>query len=132
MTTWRSPPKIPHPAAATRAFYIQIPTGKPFHNATARYGDLARTFFPTLPPHTKKMLVFDGHSYIEYDVIEFPDEYRGTNEFEQVRFKLKTSDPNGLLWYSGNKDRNVHFSIKAGPVSELRYSEISREISLCV
>jgi len=69
-------------------------------------------FFPTLPPNAKKMLVFDGRSYVAYDVSQFPDNYLEVNGFEQLRMKFKTTDPNGLLWYSGNEDRNLHFSIK--------------------
>jgi len=60
----------------------------------------------------KKQLIFDGKSYISYDVIQLPPEYRQPNNVEQIHIKLRTKDPSGLLWYSGTSERNLHLSLK--------------------
>ena len=66
--------------------------------------------FPTAGPN--KMLVFDGESWITYDFSQLPDEYLNKNQFEKFHIRFKSEEPNGLLWYSGTDQRNMHLSLK--------------------
>ena len=66
--------------------------------------------FPTAAPN--KMLVFDGDSWISYDFSQLPEEYLKKNQYEKFHIRFKTDKPNGLLWYSGNEQRNMHLSLK--------------------
>ena len=99
-------------ATTTRGYYVQIPTGRPVRTTTVRHGVVGADILPTLPPGSRKMLLFDGNSWITYDLSLFPEEYLRSNGFEQFHLRFKTEEPNGLLWYSGNENRNIHLSLK--------------------
>ena len=58
------------------------------------------------------MLVFDGNTWILYDISHLPDNWHEQNFYENLEFDFRTDNANGLLWFSGTRDRNVHLSLK--------------------
>jgi hypothetical protein len=68
----------------------------------------------TTPTSEDEMLVFNGRSWITYDFSELPPQYLVDNDYEKFLIQFRTDNPNGLLWFSGTKDRNMHLNIKEG------------------
>ena len=67
---------------------------------------------PPVSPDADKWPVFDGHSWIVYDISQLDDSYHRLNRHEEFHIRFKTDQPDGLLWYNGNDTNNVHLSIK--------------------
>lgn len=65
--------------------------------------------------------MFDGRAWIKYDMTKFPVEYLRSNAAEQLNIKFQTNKPNGLLWFSGNEERNVYLSLKVSQRSLMAY-----------
>ena len=95
----------------TIGYYVQIPAGRPVHN-TSLIGSDYSNILPTLPPGTSKNLIFDGSSYLRYDLERLPSAYRRTNNDEKFYVKFKTDEPNSLLWYCGTKHENAFLCVK--------------------
>jgi len=73
---------------------------------------------PQFPPAVddERMLVYDGSSWVLYDYSNLPPHYlRGDKE--RFHIKFKTDKAEGLLWYSGTSQRNMHLSLEVGYVS---------------
>ena len=68
----------------------------------------------TIPsiPDFRKRLVFDGNGWIAYDFYQLPANYLGRSDEERLAIKFQTSHPEGLLWYTGDEDNNMHLTIK--------------------
>ena len=72
---------------------------------------------PPVLPDGDKWLVFDGRSWVVYDVSKMDDSYHRRNQHEEFHIRFQTDQPNGLLWYNGNDTSNVHLSIKVRPIA---------------
>lgn len=72
-----------------------------------------------IEPQGPKQLVFDGESWIVYDMSQLPDEYLQANEEESIRLKFKTTNPDGLLWYTGNEGKSIFLTLKVNSVTAL-------------
>ncbi|ESN91126.1 hypothetical protein HELRODRAFT_182201 [Helobdella robusta] len=85
-------------------------------------------------PFHRRMLTFDGHSYIQYDLnyenllkiynIQNNDDkavvdrnrgnYNNEDNYEEVAIKLKATDQNGLIYFSGSAKNHVYLCVKGG------------------
>ena len=63
-------------------------------------------------PETPKQLVFDGNSWIIYDMSQLPDDYLQANDEESIRLKFKTTNSDGLIWFTGNEQKNMYLALK--------------------
>jgi len=78
-------------------------------------GITTSTSSPIGPPVSTgddKWLVFDGTTWIVYDVSRLDDSYHRPNQHEEFHIRFQTDQPDGLLWFNGNSTNHVHVSIK--------------------
>ena len=64
----------------------------------------------TLEP--ENYIIFGGSNWILYDNKGLSTDQLQKNNYEQFMIEFKASDPNGLLWWAGTEDRNIHLSLK--------------------
>ena len=47
---------------------------------------------------------------------QLPDEYLRQNNYEEFTISFKTRQPDGLIWFTGNQERNMHLSLQVRSV----------------
>ena len=55
---------------------------------------------------------FDGYEWIWYDLERLPRSYLSRNVRESFELVFRAIRPDGLLWYTGNDQNNMHLSLK--------------------
>ncbi len=65
---------------------------------------------PVIPSGNR--LIFNGRSWVLYDISQLPDEYFRRSVREDFRIRFRTTNPEGLLWFSGNDERNMHLTMQ--------------------
>jgi len=55
---------------------------------------------------------FDAYSWILYDLALFPSSYHSRSYQEAFELIFRTSHPDGLIWFTGNEQNNMHLSMK--------------------
>ena len=43
---------------------------------------------------------------------QLPDDYLRENSYEEFDISFKTRQPDGLIWFAGNQERNLHLSLQ--------------------
>ena len=69
---------------------------------------------PTLPPDHHKWMVYDGSKWILYILNQFPEDYLRQNLEEGFELTFQTDRPDGLIWFTGNEDNNMHLTLRVG------------------
>ena len=57
-------------------------------------------------------ILFDGNNWILYDMAGLPDDQKEKSDTEEFLIEFKSTQPNGLIWWAGMEDRNMHLSLK--------------------
>jgi len=55
---------------------------------------------------------FDGYTWIWYDLERLPRSYLNRNVRESFELIFRAIRPDGLLWYTGNDQNNMHLSLR--------------------
>ena len=64
------------------------------------------------PDKNNKVLIFDGKSWVKYDVDQMPREFRRPNDREEFHIQFRTKKPNGIIWFTGKDKHNMYLSLK--------------------
>jgi len=66
----------------------------------------------TIPTDRHKWKEFDGYWWVMYDLGLLPESYLERNFNEEFDLIFRTSRADGLIWYTGNDQNNMHLSMK--------------------
>jgi len=66
----------------------------------------------TEPPDRHLWRLFDGYSWVMYDLELLPSSYLGRSDREDFEVIFRTSHPDGLIWFTGNERNNMHLTMR--------------------
>lgn len=87
-------------------------TQRPYTDRPGKSGQGPREPDDIFTKEMKKVVHFDGQSYLEYDFNRIDRRFLRVVNNEEFEFLLATYDPDGLIWFTDNPKRTMHLSLR--------------------